>query len=290
MVRCRSLIGGGLLMRFAYIADIHIDYGKQYSVKEYIDALIRALNKKKVDLLFIGGDISNTYADTTYYVEALQEQAGLPVYFVPGNHDFWQQKKELVLPKGGTWSIFEQYQQHPQSLLGKSLQLTEDTWLLAHSGWYNYAVHSPRFSNEDLEKGRYRFATWQDKKFINWGMSDLEVSALFADQTKLLLEKLPFQAKNIILATHIVTRPEFTMPMPHRVFDFFNAYIATDDFKPIMNDNRLKTAFMGHIHFRHLIDEANKQYISSSLGYTKQWLTPNLNQEMENSLYVVDLP
>lgn len=276
-------------MRFAYIADLHIDYGKKYSYKEYIAALTRALHKNKIDLLLIGGDISNSYADTTYFVEALQDQSGLPVYFIPGNHDFWQRKKELIIPEGGTWSLFEQFEKHPQSLLGKSLQLTNDTWVIAHSGWYNYAVHSPRFSQEILKEGRYRFATWQDKKYINWGMSDPEVSDLFASQTQKLLKKLPLKARNVILATHIVTRPEFTMPMPHRVFDFFNAYIATDDFKPLFQDQRLILGLMGHIHFRHEIEEAGMIYATSSLGYIKQWRTHNIDQEISDSLYIVDL-
>ena len=33
--------------------------------------------------------------------------------------------------------------------------------------------------------------------------------------------------------THIVTHRKFAVPMPHRIFDYFNAFIGTSDFDEI---------------------------------------------------------
>ena len=68
--------------------------------------------------------------------------------------------------------------------------------------------------------------------------------------------------KHIILMTHIVTHPKFIVPMPHRIFDFFNAYIGTKDFDEFYSTYSIRYS-IGHVHFRKMINENGITYILS---------------------------
>lgn len=270
-------------MKVGFIADLHVDMKTQATKTTYTYELLKLLESERVELLVIGGDITNHYADTIQFVENLQQQAGIPIYFIPGNHDFWEKKG----PKN-TRKIYEIYKQHPQSLVESPLILSEDYTLVGHPAWYNHAVYDREsFQPERIATGKYRGGMWQDKLKMDWEATDQEVSKEFAEIIRADLASVT--TDNIILQTHVVTIPEFTMPMPHRIFDFFNAYIATDDLKNIHQDYPITHNFMGHIHFRAQIEKDETQFITNSLGYRKEWRSKNLRQELKDSLVTIDI-
>lgn len=270
-------------MRMGFIADLHVDLNTQATRNEYTYELLILLESQQIELLVIGGDISNHYTDTIQFVEDLQKQAGIPIYFIPGNHDFWEKKG----PKN-TRKIYEIYKEHPQSLIEKPLILSQDYTLVGHPAWYNHAVYDREaFQPEKIEKGKYRGGFWQDKLKVDWEATDQEVSKEFSEIIRADLESVT--TDKIILQTHMVTIPEFTVPMPHRVFDFFNAYIATDDLENIHKDYPITHNFMGHIHFRAQIEKDEAQFITNSLGYRREWRSKKLRQELKESLVTVDI-
>jgi putative phosphoesterase len=271
-------------MKAGFIADLHIDRNFEVDEHTYLTTLLRVIQEKKLDLLVIGGDISNHYTKTIRFVEELQKQAKVPVYFIPGNHDFWEEKNK----KKNTRRIYRIYKEHPQSLIEKPLKLTSAYSLVGHPAWYNYAVYNTdKFSKEEVEKGKFRWTHWQDKVRLDWEMSDRDVSRYFSNIIRDDLEKV--STPHIILQTHIVTIPEFTIPMPDRLFDFFNAYLATDDLADILKDYPISHQIMGHVHFRGKIKKENTQFITNSLGYRKEWPTKNLYREIQKSIVVLEL-
>lgn len=272
-------------MRIGFISDLHVD-NFTYEVQDYLDIMSEIIKKNTIETLVIGGDITNSYKTTTDFVEKLQSQTNIQVYFIPGNHDLWDRASDKA--DINTMNIYKQYKEHPQCLIESPIMLNNNVGLVGHTAWYNYVKYNKeKFSLDKIKKGRYKGVTWQDKKYIQWPKEDPEMSKYFAEIIEKDIQKL--QAESYILVTHMITIPEFTMPLPHRVFDFFNAYIATDDFKPLFQDQRLILGLMGHIHFRHEIEEAGMIYATSSLGYIKQWRTHNIDQEISDSLYIVDL-
>ncbi len=272
-----------LIMRVGFIADLHVDLNRHYPLRRYSYELLKLIDEEKVEILVIGGDISNHYTTTIQFVENLQRYAGIPIYFIPGNHDFWEDTKEK-----NTQKIYEIYKQHPQSLVESPLLLSKDYTLVGHPAWYNHAVYDKEtFTPEEVEKGKYRWSYWQDKLNVDWEATDLEVSDYFADVIRRDLESV--ETDKIILQTHMVTIPEFTMPMPHRVFDFFNAYIATDDLKNVHQEYPITHNFMGHIHFRGHVQKEDTQFITNSLGYGREWRSKDLGRELRASLTVLEL-
>lgn len=271
-------------MKLGFISDLHIDRNHEVPAAEYLNMVRQVILEQKLEMLVIGGDISNNFTTTMYFVEKLQEQAEIPVYFIPGNHDFWEEKDA----RKNTREIYQLYKEHPQSLIEKPLQINEDYTLVGHPGWYNHAVYDEeRFSPEEVERGKFRWTYWQDKMRMDWEMSDRDVSQHFANIIEQDLEKVT--TDNIILLTHVVTVPEFTMPMPHRIFDFFNAYMATSDLKHVHKKYPITHQFMGHVHFREKIIRENTEFITNSLGYRREWWSKDLYQEVQKSLVILNL-
>lgn len=272
-------------MRIGFISDLHVD-NQLYKVDDYLNELSRLIESKAIELLVIGGDIANHYSMTLAFVENLQRLAGVPIYFVPGNHDFWD--RSTSYDKINSMSIYDIYRQHPQSLIESPLMLNDKYGLVGHTAWYNHVRYNrDRFNENQIEKGRFKGIKWQDKKFVNWQAKDKEVSQYFADKVKADLHKV--QAEKFILVTHMVTIPEFSIPLPHRVFDFFNAFIATDDFKEIYEKYPIDHSFMGHVHFRHLHRDNKTIYYANSLGYVKEWRSKDMMSELESAMVILDI-
>lgn len=271
-------------MRVGFISDLHVDRNVEAPSIKYLDTLLKISKEQNLKMLVIGGDISNHYSTTIRFVEELQKQAEIPVYFIPGNHDFWEEQDATKDTRG----IYQLYKEHPQSLIEHPLQLNETYTLVGHPGWYNHAIYDQeQFTADEVERGKFRWAYWQDKLRLDWELPDQDVSRLFSKIIDKDLKKVT--TDHIILQTHVVTIPEYTMPMPHRVFDFFNAYIATDDLKNIHHKYPITHQLMGHVHFREKINRENTEFITNSLGYRREWPSKDLYQEMQNSLVILDL-
>lgn len=271
-------------MRIGFISDLHIDRNVEVPAEHYLKLLLQNMKAQQLEMLVIGGDISNHFTTTLHFVEQLQNQAEIPVHFIPGNHDLWEEKDA----KKDTRGIYQLYKEHPQSLIEKPLQLNDDYTLVGHPGWYNHAVYNQeKFSPEEVEHGKFRWAYWQDKLRMDWEMSDQEVSKYFTTIIEQDLEKVT--TDHIILQTHVVTVPEFTIPMPHRTFDFFNAFMATNDLKHVHKEYPITHQLMGHVHFRAKIARDETEFITNSLGYRREWRSKDLNEEIKKSLVILEV-
>lgn len=272
-------------MRIGLISDLHIDYLKQYQPHQLIDELVRICHEKMLAYLIIGGDISNHYGDTLNFVDALEKALSpIGVYYIPGNHDYWQNHQS----EKTTWQIHKLFKEHPQSLMHQPLLIGDNLAIVGHMGWYNHAFYDRnQFTSERIATGRYKIATWQDKKRLDWGATDQEISQLFTQEIEADLQSV--SDREIILVTHIVTTPALIMPMPHRTFDFFNAFIATDDLTNVVTQYPITHNVMGHVHFRHHIQDNGMKWITNSLAYEKEWRTHSMRHEIESALYIIDL-
>ncbi|MBG9982558.1 metallophosphoesterase [Aerococcaceae bacterium DSM 111020] len=270
------------MTRIGFISDLHIDYLRSYRPAEMIEELVHSAQDNALSHLIIGGDISNSYTMTLTFIEQLQQSLSpIKLYFIPGNHDYWQDPNASK----ETWKIHQLYQTHPLSLMNEPLLIGDRLAIIGHMGWYNHAYYNQeKFSPEQIEIGRYKIATWQDKKRLDWQMTDEEVSQIFAAEIKEQFNQV--SERQVILVTHVVTTKDFIIPMPHRAFDFFNAFIATDDLEPWMNNSSISHHIMGHVHIRHQFHKNHQQWITNSLGYEKEWRTNQLSQELAQSLYV----
>lgn len=274
------------MKQIGIISDLHIDQPTvdESAIHTHLATLIR---QKQIDMLLIGGDISNDYQRTFHFVEKLQIDTGVPVYFIPGNHDYWQ--TEIEKDAIDSWKIYEEFKHHPQSLIERTLDITTTTSVVGHSFWYNHAIYADRFSPEKIERGFYKGGWWQDKLHTNWGMSDKALSTYFTEIVDKQLAKINAN-RQIILLSHMVVIPEYTVPLPNRIFDFFNAYIATDDVAKLIDRYPITHVSMGHVHFRHQLKKDNGiHYLVNCLGYKKEWRSNKLAQELEDAMAILQV-
>lgn len=271
-------------MRLAFLSDLHIDRNPAMQVTDYLHACLSFCEREEIDMFVLGGDISNTYQLTQQFVRDLEQLAGIPVFYIPGNHDFWQKKDEAK----HTWDIYERYVQDQHSLLKQPITLNEEWALVGHPAWYNYAVYNrARFTLAEIERGRFKLATWQDRLRLDFRQSDPEVSQYFKEELTTDIQKV--HDKQIILVNHMVTIPEFTVPMPHRAFDYFNAFIATDDLDDLFVEYAIAYNFMGHVHFRGELQKKDTLYVANSLGYPKEWRKGSLLADIKDAAYIIEL-
>src|SRR5690625_4252394 len=189
-------------MRVGFISDLHVDRNFEVSITQYLKILLQTITEQKLEMLVIGGDISNHYSTTIRFVEELQKQAEIPVYFITGNHDFWEEQDATKDTRG----IYQVYKEHPQSLIEDHLQLIEKYTLIGHLGWNNHAVYDQeQFTPDEVERGKFRWTYWQDKLRLDWEMSDQEVSRYFSKIIEKDLEEVTTD-DNILTNTGVTIR------------------------------------------------------------------------------------
>lgn len=264
-------------MRIGTISDLHIDRHPKLEPEAYLNALIDVIGERKIELLLIAGDISNHFRQSYQFICDVKEACQIPVLFVPGNHDYWTSESSI-----SSKEIYDFYVSKPECLIGQPYVINNKWVIVGHTAWYDYSYADDKFDITRVERGKYYGATWQDKVKIDWHMDDRTLSALAAEQVEKDLKQ--FQQLNIILMTHIVTHPQFVVPTPHRIFDFFNAYIGTRDFDKFYQKYPIQYSIMGHVHFRKSIVDKSITYLCPCLGYQRQWRTTDIKQEMNHAL------
>ena len=115
-------------MRLAWMTDIHLNFVQRSVVK----ALVAETHDAHPDAVLIGGDIGE--ADSVCpLLENLAEQLDLPIFFVLGNHDFYQGSIAVVRAQ-----VAELSRRLPRLtwLTGTGVvELTTRTALVGHDGW-----------------------------------------------------------------------------------------------------------------------------------------------------------
>ncbi|KIH70394.1 metallophosphoesterase [Salinicoccus roseus] len=271
-------------MRIGIISDLHVDRRHaRYSISDFEHLLADEVHRRKIELLLIAGDISSDYRITTNFIHSLMARTGIDIRFVPGNHDYWQPESEDT----SSADIYRFYREHPESMIGAPLILDDDWAIVGHSGWYDYSYADARFSTEKIASGKFYGGTWQDKVRTSWPMDDPALSKAFADAVRQDLEEVG--DRNIIMMTHVVTHRNFAVPTPHRLFDFYNAFIGTSDFDTFYKEFPIRYSIMGHVHFRHQFTDQGIHYICPCLGYSREWRTDDLAVEIGNTLQVIDI-
>ncbi|BBD89175.1 metallophosphoesterase [Staphylococcus caprae] len=269
-------------MKIGAISDLHVDRHPKLEQDEYLNVLSQVIQHRKLDILLIAGDISNDYQMSYHFIKQLKDNINIPTYFIPGNHDLWSDDSDKT-----STEILDYYKSKEECLIGRPFIINDEWAIVGNTGWYDYSYADTRFTQDKIQKGKHYGATWQDKVRMDWSLSDQQLSKIAANKVEEDIKQVC--NRNIILMTHIVTHPQFVVPTPHRIFDFFNAFIGTHDFDAIYEAYPIKYSIMGHVHFRKEIKENGITYLCPCLGYQRQWRTPDMVMEMNHALVDFDI-
>lgn len=273
-------------MRIGILSDLHID-GNEKALPEgqnYEKLLSRLLKKQQVDQLLLAGDISSDYRVSQEFLNRLQDESGVPVLFVPGNHDFWSKKNGVTQTK----DIYDFFQRQPESLIARPRILNDEWAVVGSPGWYDYGYGNHNmYSLKKFSEKKYRFASWNDRHYIDWGLSDREVSRRMLRQLESDLSQVG--DRKVILMTHVATHPEFVVPLPHKIYDYFNAFLGSASYEALYEKYPIALSVMGHVHFRKTYRTKETTFVSACLGNKKHWRSTDPADELEQTLVTMDL-
>lgn len=116
-------------MKVAWLTDPHLNFaGIQHAQR--LMAEVRAMN---AGALLVSGDIGEA-PDLDGWLDVMATQAGCPVYFVLGNHDFYHETIAEV--RATAMVMSERYGERLCWLgSGEVVELTPHTALIGHDGW-----------------------------------------------------------------------------------------------------------------------------------------------------------
>lgn len=267
-------------MKIGIISDIHIDKNKDYPVTEI---LVQKSLEHALQYLLIAGDISNHYTSTFDFLERFRALSGIPVYFVPGNHDLWDQSGDCK----NTWGIYRRYAEHPACLIDRCVSLDGQWVVTGQTGWYDYTFGNKKYSREEFEQHRMYERTWQDSIYVRWNMSDPQAhQEMLRRLEKQLTES---NGKKRIVLTHMVGVKEFCVPESRERWDYFNAFIGSPEYGKLLEKHKVQYSVMGHVHFRAHHAEQETQYLCSCLNYNTEWRTDSAEREIEEALTILTL-
>ena len=116
------------MKRVAWLTDVHLNFLDDRGRRRFV----KSLAKQSPDAVLLGGDIGES-PNVVEYLREMAEVVGRPIYFVLGNHDFYQgsirRTREAVtrLAAGSDLLVY-------LSACGV-VELTPGTALVGHDGW-----------------------------------------------------------------------------------------------------------------------------------------------------------
>lgn len=190
-------------MRLGFTTDIHLDCLSEVlatASKETnspgpqgIQSYGRALAEGH-DALVIAGDITRGHL-LKAHLSAFIAAAKIPVYFVLGNHDFWDTQEAEVRSAA---SKFPGYLDE-----AGVVELTPTTALVGRSGWYDTLSGNPlttRIRVQDFMRTERLVNTWRTPHLLHaecrrWSTEE-------AEKARPILEAAAEQYANVIFTTH----------------------------------------------------------------------------------------
>ena len=261
------------MKRILTISDLHLDRMDQ---QEVLDAFSDIVSKEKVDLILIGGDISNTIERTQAFMKKLDEIQ--EAYYILGNHDMWNKENGF-----STTEIMRKYADDPLCLQNRVLHVTEKTCIIAHSGWYDYTfADTEKHRKEQLSTKRLGNLVWQDSLYVNFEKTDIEVSGEFNQEILTMIEAS--EGKTRILLTHMINHEKFTVK--HNIgrdWTFFNGFLGNRELTTLAS--QCDKAICGHVHYRASFQEGETEFVCACLGYPAEWKYALPDKPLKDQIY-----
>jgi putative phosphoesterase len=274
-------------MRIGVISDLHVDLNGA-GPQTFAAHLSAAAARRGVELLLIPGDLSNRWDLTLRTLQEIQGRTGLQVLFVPGNHDLWNEAPQY--PFGEAWGARDSHEalkSFPGNLARGPVDLPAGWTVVGATGWYDFGFGHPRFSLQDFERMRIGERLWNDRVNARWGRPTREVHRSFLEELERQLSGL--RGRRLILATHVVPVPEFTVRPPDAAWEYLNAFLGSPEYGRLAIRHGVEIAVCGHVHYRRRHQAGRTLFLTSCLGYAHEWADPaDLAGEVGRSLSVVE--
>lgn len=259
-----------------FISDLHIDYNEHKLGLDLTKETIDFFEQKDLDFLIISGDISSSFEFSSQFVNELNRAIRTKVFYVPGNHDVWSNKNIK------TETILKKFENDPNCLLYKIVELPNNNFLIGGFPWYDYSLDT---QNNPEQKIIINQKIWADNLYTNidnWKEFSL-------NEQKKLENIISESPKNGILTIcqHFVPSEKFLVEKPNDPsWNDMNAFMGSKNISKLKNKfNNIKNITFGHTHKRFGNVKFNGvNYISGQLGYKHEWTGDSYLKELNKVL------
>lgn len=269
-------------MKLLIMSDLHLDKNSMYSGRNLLPELIDKVKSKAPDLILIAGDISNFASDSLKIIRFIENQVGVKVLFVPGNHDVWVDINE------SSTDAYNLFKEDSSSLIGRPYHLNDDYAVVGDMGWYDYSlapITIPTYTMKSRKK-----SLWMDAKYVRFGESDEDIYQRIHQSLQAQLEKV--QNKKVIFMNHFVPYQDFVKNKPNDAeWNLCNGFMGSSNLGDLLDSfPNVEYVIFGHTHQR--IDPLifrGKNIICRPLGYKGEWKTDDFGIELENSFTILEV-
>ena len=272
-------------MKIGILSDIHVDINS-LPEDRVTPAICSAIRNNSLDLFITAGDLSSDWQLSLETVERIEKDSGRSCLFVPGNHDLWNEKHpDMTAPE-----IFDRLAEHPGNLSNGPVRLKTGWSAAGQTCWYDYSFGSGNlFSYDDFEKREHNGRVWQDSIKAVWNRPDSETHEWFLDRLKEDIRKAGDDS--LVAVSHMLPIEEFTVPVPDRTWDYFNAFLGSRALGELIADStNIRYSISGHVHYRREIRKEGCLYICSCLGYSTEWAAGrDPLAEVEKSIRIISI-
>lgn len=278
------------MLRVGFISDIHVDVNaSSCGPAGPAAAIALAAREKKLDILVIPGDISGDWTLSLRTLERIRQDAGIPVHFVPGNHDLWNTHH----PDMDARRIYDRLMEDEGNLARGPIALpgSGSGWAIAgDTGWYDFSFGDDAIPEADFHSMQLGRRVWQDRTHAKWGAPAPEIHAWFMERIKRSLDAAAGLGRHLVFVTHVVQRREFTVPPQWKSWHYFNAFLGSGQYGELAAARGVAISAFGHVHFRKHGLYGVTEHICPCLGYARQWWDPqDPAKEISDSLIVREL-
>lgn len=262
-----------------FLSDIHLDVNEKIKKKKLKDILLDYIKEKNPDYLIIAGDLTGGYEYTIELLEEIEEETGVKVKFVPGNHDIWTNKVS-------SFENYEALKNHKSSLIDNPLEL-DSYVVIGDMGWYDYTF-KPEFMNEE-EVRLHKPNLWSDAYYAKWGMSDKELYEKMHEKIAKQLEEN--KDKKVIFVNHFLPYDDFLVFKNDIKWNTCNAFMGSSKLGELLDSyGNVEYVVFGHTHKRFgLMEFGNKKVICNPVGYTGEWDTTDFKKELETCGVIIEI-
>jgi len=211
-------------MKIAWFTDIHLNFVSPDTWRKFV----RLIRIAKPDAVLISGDIGEAQSVCSY-LKDLDSALQIPIYFVLGNHDFYNGSINRV--RNTVQELVSSCQHLTYLSSNRVVELTEATALVGHDGWADARFGD--FNNSGVILNDYLLIQELRPKGLHGHFGPRPKSELV-----IILQRLAAEAathfesylnealnshENVIAVTHVP---------PFREACWYEGHISDDDFLP----------------------------------------------------------
>ncbi|MCF7929207.1 MAG: metallophosphoesterase [Spirochaetales bacterium] len=276
------------MQKIAVLSDIHIDRSS-----DELPGIIGELTASAgAELMILAGDVANGTDEALAGLKRIRNHAGIPVYFVAGNHDIWQSPQgadQDSKSQPDSWQAYNELLSWPENLAHGPVSL-EGGWQLAGcGGWYDLGFAGREFTREQLLEMTYKGKGWADRRNTSWTGEPERVHRYFLGELRRQIRETG-NPERTVAVTHVVPHASFTVPSIFPTWRFFNAYLGSGDYAELYREMNVPLAVFGHIHHRFDRTLAGTRYIGCPLGYRREWKhSDDPRRECKEAMKIIEL-